>query len=118
MSFARNCLAAALFLAVAGTARAQDTRDADLRCLAVMAKINQLQDQVHQIESFMGGYYFMGRIQAVAPEIKLGASTVEAYNKMSPSEFISETQRCEQEMRSVSLSEIGRAMPKAQPEGK
>jgi len=118
MPLLRNCLAAALFLITAGAAQAQTTRDADLRCLAVMAKINQLQDQAHQIESFMGGYYFMGRILAVAPELKLGTSTVDAYNKMSPSEFISETQRCEQEMRSVSLSEIGRAMPKAQPEGK
>jgi hypothetical protein len=116
MPLLRNCLAAALFFAAVGTAWAQDTRDADLRCLAVMAKINQLPDSTRQIESYIGGYYFMGRIQAVAPELELGPSTAEAYNKMTPAEFLQETQRCEQEMRTKSLAEISRAMPKAQPQ--
>ena len=112
-------LPAITILLLAGTAaaaQAQDaTRDADLRCMAVMAKINQLPDPKHQLESLIGGYYFLGRLQAMAPEMKLGPSTADAYGKMSPAEFLSETQRCEQEMRTNghSMVEIGTAMPKA-----
>ena len=118
----RNCLAVAFFLtgtaAVQAPVQAQDTRDADLRCMAVMAKINQLTDHDHQLESLIGGYYFLGRLKASAPDMKLGSSTVEAYGKMSPAEFLSETQRCEQEVRTNghALVEIGTAMPKAQPD--
>jgi hypothetical protein len=114
----RNCLAVAFFLTGAASAQAQDTRDADLRCMAVMAKINQLADPKHQLESLIGGYYFLGRLQATAPEMKLGPSTVDAYGKMSPAQFLSETQRCEQEMRTNghTMVEIGTAMPKAQPD--
>lgn len=86
--------------------------------MAVMAKINQLTDPKHQLESLIGGYYFLGRLQATAPELKLGPSTVDAYGKMSPAQFLSETQRCEQEMRTNghTMVEIGTAMPKAQPD--
>jgi len=117
----RNCFAAAALFAAAlaqSPAQAQDTRDADLRCMAVMAKINQLTDPKHQLESLIGGYYFLGRLQATAPELKLGPSTVDAYGKMSPAQFLSETQRCEQEMRTNghTMVEIGTAMPKAQPD--
>jgi hypothetical protein len=115
----RTSLAVA-FLFLAGTefAQAQDPRDADLRCMAVMAKINQLQDPKRQLESLIGGYYFLGRLQATAPEMQLGSRTAEAYGQMSPAEFISETQRCEQEMRinGHAMVEIGNAMPKATPE--
>jgi hypothetical protein len=105
---------AGLFMALA-TAHAEDTHiDADLRCMAVMAKINQLPDQRHQIESLIGGYYYLGRLQAAAPELDLGQKTAAAYAKMSPAEFLSETGRCEQEMRTNghAISEIGGAMPK------
>jgi hypothetical protein len=93
--------------------------EADLRCMAVMAKINQLPDQKHQLESLIGGYYFLGRLQAVAPELNLGESTAAAYNRMSAADFLSETTRCEQEMRTNghAMAEIGGAMPKAQPSG-
>jgi hypothetical protein len=86
--------------------------------MAVMAKINQLQDPKRQLESLIGGYYFLGRLQATAPEIKLGPSTADAYGNMSPNQFLSETQRCEQEMRvnGHAMVEIGEAMPKAQPQ--
>ena len=117
----RICLmGAALLTATMAAAQAQDVRDADLRCMAVMAKINQLPDPKHQLESLIGGYYFLGRLQAAAPDMKLGPSTADAYNKMTPAEFITETQRCEQEMRANgrTMSEIGAAMPKAQPDNK
>jgi len=122
MSKFPHSLAAAFLLTGAAVAavpaQAQDTRDADLRCMAVMAKINQLADPKHQLESLIGGYYFLGRLQATAPDMKLGSSTVDAYGKMSPAEFLSETQRCEQEMRTNghTMVEIGTAMPKAQPD--
>ena len=105
---------AALFTAVT-TARAEDAQpDADLRCMAVMAKLNQLTDPRHQLESLIGGYYFLGRLQAAAPGLDLGQSTAAAYAKMSAAEFLSETGRCEQEMRTNghAISEIGGAMPK------
>lgn len=116
----RNCLAATLLLATVGAAQAQDGRDADLRCLAVMMKVNQLPDPQHQYESYIGGYYFLGRLQATAPDPKLAQSTTDAYNKMSPAEFLSETQRCEKLMRDNGplMVEINRAMPKSQPDGK
>ena len=105
----------AVLIALAGAAQAQDAQtNADLRCMAVMAKVNQLPQ--HQLESLIGGYYFLGRLQAVAPELNLGQSTADAYNKMSASQFLSETARCEQEMRTNghALTEIAGAMPKAQ----
>ena len=52
--------------------------DADLHCLAVMAKINQLPDARHQLESLIGGYYYLGRLQAAAPSLDLGQSTADA----------------------------------------
>ena len=115
LKFRTYLAAALLFLAGTELAQAQDARDADLRCMAVMAKINQLQDPKHQLESLIGGYYFLGRLQAMAPEMQLGSSTAQAYGQMSPAEFISETQRCEQEMRTNghAMVEIGNAMPKA-----
>src|SRR5262249_8879490 len=108
----RLCLLAVpLLLALTAKGQAQDTRDADLRCMAVMAKINQLPDPKHHLESLIGGYYFLGRLQALAPDMKLGPSTAEMYGKMSPAEFLSETQRCEQEMQANghAMVEIGEA---------
>jgi hypothetical protein len=105
---------AGLFMALA-TAYAEDaTTDADLRCMAVMAKINQFPDARHQLESLIGGYYYLGRLQAAAPSLDLSQSTAAAYAKMSAAEFLSETGRCEQEMRTNghAISEIGGAMPK------
>ena len=105
---------AALFMSIT-TAHAQDAQtDGDLRCMAVMAKLNQLADARHQLESLLGGYYFLGRLQAAAPGLDLGPSTAAAYAKMSAAEFLSETGRCEQEMRTNghAISEIGGAMPK------
>lgn len=109
--------ACTLLFALAGAAQAQgDQPDADLRCMAVMAKVNQLPDAKHQLESLIGGYYFLGRLQATAPGLNLGQSTADAYNKMSASQFVSETLRCEQEMRTNghAMTEIAGAMPKAQ----
>src|SRR5215469_12524984 len=110
-----SCL---VLTSLGATARAQDAQtEADLRCMAVMAKINQLPDQKHQLESLIGGYYFLGRLQALTPSADLGSSTAAAYNKMSAADFLSETTRCEQEMRTNghAMVEIGNAMPKAQP---
>ena len=117
-AFRTNLAAMGLIAGSIVTAQAQDTKEADLRCMAVMAKINHLPDPARQSESCIGGYYCMGRLEVEAPDLKLGPSTADAYNKMSPSEFLSETQRCEQEMKTKSLREIGAAMPKAQPDSK
>ena len=108
-----------LATSVAG-ARADDAQtDADLRCMAVMAKINQLPDPRHQLESLIGGYYYLGRLHVAAPALDLGPSTAEAYNKMSPADFLSETARCEKEMREQgqAISSIGAAMPKVPQNG-
>jgi len=112
----RCLVACAALYAAMTTAYAEDTQaDADLRCMAVMAKINQLPDARHQIESLIGGYYYLGRLQAAAPGLDLSQGTAAAYAKMSAAEFLSETGRCEQEMRTKgrAISEIGGAMPKA-----
>jgi hypothetical protein len=108
-------LAFAFLAAFAVGARADDAQTAaDLRCMAVMAKINQLPDPRHQLESLIGGYYYLGRLRVAAPGLDLGPSTADAYIKMSPADFLSETTRCEKEMRDQgqAISSIGAAMPK------
>lgn len=110
-----SCL---VLMSLDATAWAQDAQtEADFRCMAVMAKINQLPDQTRRLESFLGGYYFLGRLQALVPTADLGSRTAAAYNKMSAADFLSETARCEQEVRANghAMVEIGNAMPKAQP---
>ena len=104
-----------LFLSPLPAARAADApADPDLRCMAVMAKINQLPDARHQLESLIGGYYYLGRLNAAAPDLDLGKSVAEAYAKMSAADFLSETARCEKQMRDKghAIAEIGAAMPK------
>jgi len=99
-------------------AKAEETGDsaADLRCLAIMAKINQLPDPRHQLESLIGGYYYLGRVTAAKPELDLPAATPEAFGRMSASEFLTETNRCEKDMqtRGKAMSGIAAAMPKPQ----
>jgi hypothetical protein len=100
----------------ANIAKAQEAGDnaADLRCLAIMAKINQLPDARHQLESLIGGYYYLGRVTAAKPDLDLPAATAEAFGQMSASEFLTETNRCEKEMQAKgkSMSGIAAAMPK------
>ena len=89
---------------------------ADLRCLAIMAKINQLPDPRHQLESLIGGYYYLGRLSAAKPDQDLPSATAEAFGGMSAAEFLAETIRCEKEMQTMgkSMSGIAAAMPKLQ----
>lgn len=110
----RRILTCAALFAITPAYAEEAQTDADLRCMAVMAKLNQLPDARHQLESLIGGYYFLGRLQAVAPGLDLSQSTAAAYAKMSAAEFLSETGRCEQEMRTNghAISDIGSAMPK------
>jgi hypothetical protein len=100
----------------ANIAKAQEAGGsaADLRCLAIMAKINQLTDARHQLESLIGGYYYLGRVTAAKPDLNLPPATAEAFGQMSASEFLTETNRCEKEMqaRGKSMSGIAAAMPK------
>jgi len=102
----------------ANIARAEEAGDgaADLRCLAIMAKINQLPDPRHQLESLIGGYYYLGRVNAARPGLDTPAATAEAFGQMSASVFLAETNRCEKEMRDLgkSMSSIAAAMPKLQ----
>lgn len=111
---------AALCLIVPATmAQAQDTSaDADLRCMAVMAKLNQLPDARHRLESLIGGYYYLGRLNAHDPGTDLGQTVANAFTAMSAADFLSETARCEKEMRDQGavMSRIGAAMPKPPPQ--
>jgi hypothetical protein len=102
----------------ANIAKAEEAGDsaADLRCLSIMAKINQLPDARHQLESLIGGYYYLGRVTAAKPDLDLPSATAEAFGRMSAAEFLTETGRCEKEMqnRGKSMSGIAAAMPKPQ----
>jgi len=106
----------------ANIAKAQEAGDsaADLHCLAIMAKINQLPDARHQLESLIGGYYYLGRVTATKPDLDLPSATAEAFGQMTASEFLAETNRCEKEMqtRGKSMSGIAAAMPKLQEKPK
>jgi len=106
----------------ANIAKAQEASDsaADLHCLAIMAKINQLPDARHQLESLIGGYYYLGRVTATKPDLDLPLATAEAFGQMTASEFLAETNRCEKEMqtRGKSMSGIAAAMPKLQEKPK
>jgi hypothetical protein len=112
----RYPLFAFMFLAAPATlAQAQDSSaDADLRCMAVMAKINQLPDARHRLESLIGGYYYLGRLNAHDPSADLGQSVANAFAAMSAADFLAETARCEKEMQAQGtvMSRIGGAMPK------
>jgi hypothetical protein len=109
----------ALLVLIASLPAAADSAQqaADLRCLAVMAKLNQLPEPRHQFGSLIGGYYYLGRINASGALPDLGQSVAEAYAKMPAAEFIAETTRCQTEMKALGsvLSSIGAAMPKANP---
>lgn len=111
-SFILSLLAALVI--TANTAKADEA--GDLRCLSIMAKINQLPDARHQLESLIGGYYYLGRITAAKPDLDLPPATAEAFSRMSAAEFLTETDRCEKEMqnRGKSMSGIAAAMPKPQ----
>jgi hypothetical protein len=107
-------------MATVASAKAQEDGAADLRCMAIMAKINQLPDPRHQLESLIGGYYYLGRLDAAKPSLDLPSATAEAFARMSASEVITETARCEKEMRDKgkSMSGIAAAMPKIQEKPK
>ena len=106
----------AALVTTANVAKAEEASDsaADLRCLSIMAKINQLPDARHQLESLIGGYYYLGRVTAAKPDLDLPSATAEAFGRMSAAEFLTETGRCEKEMQSrgKSMSGIAAAMPK------
>src|ERR1700744_477792 len=107
--------AAIFIVALVPMAQAQDTSaDADLRCMAVMAKINQLPDARHRLESLIGGYYYLGRLNAHGTDADLGQSVANAFTAMSAADFLAETTRCEKEMRDqgAAMSRIGAALPK------
>ena len=82
--------------------------------MAVMAKINQLPDPKHQLESLIGGYYYLGRLNGHSSGADLSQSVAAAFMAMSAADFLSETARCEAEMRAQGsvMSRIGGAMPK------
>lgn len=108
----------AVFATTTNIARAEEAGDsaADLRCLAIMAKINQLPDARHQLESLIGGYYYLGRVTAARPGLDMSSATAEAFGQMSASVFLAETNRCEKEMQTLgkAMSGIAAAMPKLQ----
>jgi hypothetical protein len=117
----RPSLSIILLAVVAATpniARAEEAGDsaADLRCLAIMAKINQLPDARHQLESLIGGYYYLGRVNAARPGLDVPPATAESFGQMSASVFLAETTRCEKEMQGLgkAMSGIAAAMAKLQ----
>lgn len=119
MRWFRLILPALLVLTTSGFAAAADEaqQTADLRCLAVMAKLNQLPDPRHQFGSLIGGYYYLGRVNGAGAPANLAQSVADAYAKMPAAEFIAETTRCQTEMQALggTMSGIGNAMPKPNP---
>lgn len=119
MRWFRVILPALLVLTASMPAAAADAAQqaADLRCLAVMAKLNQRPEPRHQIGSFMMGYYFLGRVNAAGAPADLSQSVADAYAKMPAAEFIAETARCQTEMQALgkSLAGIANAMAKTGP---
>ena len=97
-------------------AEGTDESTGDIRCLAIMAKINQLPDARHQLESLIGGYYYLGRVTAAKPALDLPSATAEAFGQMSAADFLTETARCEKDMqgRGKTMSGIAAAMPRMQ----
>lgn len=118
MRWFKLTLPAFLVLAASLPAAADSAQQAaDLRCLAVMAKLNQLPDPRHQFGSLIGGYYYLGRVNASGAPADLGQSVADAYAKLPAAEFIAETKRCQTEMQALGsiMSGIGAAMPKPNP---
>lgn len=120
MQWLKPILPALLVLVTSLPAAADSAQQAaDLRCLAVMAKLNQLPDPRHQFGSLVGGYYYLGRVNASGAPADLAQSVADAYSKMQAAEFIAETGRCQTEMQALGsiMSKIGGAMPKSNPAG-
>ena len=119
MRWFRPMLPALLVLTASLPAGAADDaqRAADLRCLAVMAKLNQRPEPRHQIGSFMMGYYYLGRVNAAGAPADIGQSVADAYAKMPAAEFIAETARCQTDMQALgkTLAGIANAMSKTGP---
>lgn len=115
----KTILPALLLVAASAPAATADEAQlaADLRCLAVMAKLNQLPDQRHQIASLLGGYYYLGRVNGSGAPANLAQSVADAYAKLPAAEFIAETKRCQLEMQALgsTMSGISAAMPKPNP---
>lgn len=114
MQWIKPILPALLVLATSLPAAADSAQQAaDLRCLAVMAKLNQLPDPRHQFGSLIGGYYYLGRVNASGAPADLPQSVADAYAKLPAAEFIAETKRCQTEMQALgpTMSGIGAAMP-------
>ena len=119
MRWFKPTLPAVLVLMASLPAAAADNAQqaADLRCLAVMAKLNQLPEPRHQFGSLIGGYYYLGRVNASGAPANLGQSVADAYAQLPAAEFLAETARCQNEMQALGsiMSSIGAAMPKANP---
>lgn len=119
MRWFRPILPILLVLTATGPLAAADDaqRAADLRCLAVMAKLNQLPDPRHQIGSLLGGYYYLGRVNASGAPPDLAQNVADAYAKLPAADFLAETTRCQTEMQALgkTMAAIGNAMPKVAP---
>lgn len=119
MLWFRSILPILLVLTAIRPAAAADDaqRAADMRCLAVMAKLNQLPDPRHQIGSLLGGYYYLGRVNASGAPPDLAQNVADAYSKLPAADFLAETTRCQTEMQALgkTMAGIGNAMPKVAP---
>jgi hypothetical protein len=120
-SYRAAVLTCAVLLATILPAAADEQEDSTLRCLAVMAKINQNQNQRQQLESLIGGYFYLGRLPTTYAITNIGLDVARSFSKMSAAEFFAETARCEKEMQAQGklMVTIGAAMPKSAtlPEG-
>lgn len=111
----RLALAAAAVLCLAGTATADpadDATEADIRCVVVATQLANADSAAMKLAATVSSMYFLGRIDARAPDIDLEAHITDAINKMTPEEMRAEGLRCGQILsaRGAALKSMGEDM--------
>jgi hypothetical protein len=70
---------------------------ADLRCLVVMVNLSAAPENAKKMEALIGGFYFMGRLDARDPRLDIEKRVIAEVQAMTPAEVVEENVRCEKE---------------------
>jgi hypothetical protein len=87
--------AAAAMLAVPAAAAAQDdaAKSNDVRCVAAFSVLLQTNPALKDAAS-VGIFYYVGRLDAQDPKLDLAAAIRHQAERMAPSDYATEAQRC------------------------
>jgi hypothetical protein len=79
---------------VAGAAQAQNTNDADLKCMVVAGALNHSEDAGTRTASSLMVYYFLGRLDARSPSMDIASALKTQMQTMKSTDLQGEAKRC------------------------